>query len=182
MVGLGTLVFIAGVFAIDRDTKTQIADKRVDWIGALLVTTGLTLITFSLSDAASAGWSSPLIISLLVVGIVITGLFVCWEHYLIHHTSFPPLMPLDIWGRDHGRFAAVQVVGFLEWACFTNLVMYAMLYYQNYLGLNPLLAMYRFLPMPVTGVICNVIVALVVAAVSGAYLLGLCYQEYLNHY
>jgi hypothetical protein len=55
--------------------------------------------------------------------------------------------------------------------------MYAMLYYQNYLGLNPLLAMYRFLPMPVTGVICNVIVALVVAAVSGAYLLGLCYQQ-----
>lgn len=89
-------------------------------------------------------------------------------------------MPLDIWTRDHGRFAAIQVVGFMEWACFTNLGMYAMLYYQNYLGLSPLLAMYRFLPMPITGIICNVIVALLVGTINGAYLLGSCQFRLLH--
>lgn len=167
------MVFVAGALTIDRDTKSQASDDRVDWIGAFIVTAGLTLITFALGDAAAAGWSSPLILSLLIIGVVVLALFLGWEYYLVHRKSFPPLMPLDIWTRDHGRFAAMQVVGFMEWACFTNLTMYAMLYYQNYVGLNPLLAMIRFLPMPVTGVICNVIVALVVGRISGAYLLGL---------
>ncbi len=39
------------------------------------------------------------------------------------------------------------------------------LYYQDYLGLNPILTMVRLLPMFVTGVLCNVVVALVVGHV-----------------
>lgn len=173
MIALGAVVFVVGYFAIENDPPAPNQDKRIDWIGAFLVTSGLVLITFSLSDASSIGWSSPVIISLLIIGFILVSSFIAWEYHLTHRTSFPPLMPLDIWARDHGRFAAMQVVGFLEWACFTNLSMYAMLYYQNYLSLSPLLTMYRFLPMPVTGLICNVIVAIVVNHISGAYLLGI---------
>lgn len=173
LTGLGTAVLIAGIFAIDQDPKAQTDNDQVDWIGAFVITSGLTLTTFALTDASSASWSSPLILSLLVLGITFIGLFLAWEYYLVHHTSFPPLMPLDIWARDHGRFAAMQVVSAMEWACFMNFGMYAMLYYQNYLGLSPLLAVCRFLPMHVTGMICNIIVIFVVDTINGAYLLGL---------
>ena len=44
------------------------------------------------------------------------------------------------------------------------------LYYQDYLSLSPILTMVRLLPMSVTGVTCNVIIALVVGRVPLVYL------------
>ena len=169
---LGAAVGVAGFIAIDNDIHSSTTDKRVDWIGAALVTTGLVLLTFALSDAPASGWSSPLILILLISGVALVVCFLLWERYLLTSTSFPPLMPLDIWTRAHGRFAAMLAVAFLEWACFTTLTLWAMLYYQNYRHLSPMQTMVRFLPMPVTGVICNVVVALTVGTINGAYLLG----------
>ncbi|CAG7851836.1 SubName: Full=Related to aminotriazole resistance protein {ECO:0000313/EMBL:CCA74681.1} [Serendipita indica DSM 11827] len=157
---LGAVVCVAGFLAIDRDPHTAKTDKRVDWIGQRF-------------DGPASGWSSPLILSLLIGGVALIVCFLLWERYLINSTSFPPLMPLDIWTRAHGRFAAMLAVAFLEWACFTTLTLWAMLYYQNYQHLSPIQTMVRFLPMPVTGVICNVVVALTVGAINGAYLLAL---------
>ena len=45
------------------------------------------------------------------------------------------------------------------------------LYYQDYLGKNPILTMVRLLPMAITGVLCNVIVALFVGRVPLVYLI-----------
>lgn len=153
----------------------------MDWIGAFLVTAGLTLFIFSVSNAPISGWSSPITISLLIVGIFLVGAFIGWEYYLIHHSSFPPLMPLGIWLRDHGRFAAMQVVGFMEGVCYTALRTYIILYYQNYLGLSPLHTMYRFLPNPVAGLVCNIAVALVVGRISGAHLLSMWVINFYLH-
>lgn len=44
--------------------------------------------------------------------------------------------------------------------------------YQNYLGLSPVKTMLRFIPMFVSGAVCNFIVALVVGRISGSILLG----------
>ena len=48
----------------------------------------------------------------------------------------------------------------------------AQLYYPDYLGLNPILTMVRLLPMFVTGVMCNVVVALVVGHVPVVLLIS----------
>lgn len=157
---------------MDPDVRDPSIDKRVDWVGATLVTTGLVFVTFALSDAPAVGWSSPLILSLLIIGVALIAAFLVWEHYLTTKTSFPPLMATSIWTRANGTFAAMQGVAFLAWACFNTLIFWATLYYQNYVKLDPIHTSLRFLPMPVTGVICNVVVALVVGSISGAYLLG----------
>jgi hypothetical protein len=49
---------VLGFFVIDRDEPSTEEDRRVDWIGAALVTTGLVLIVFILSDTPSTreGW------------------------------------------------------------------------------------------------------------------------------
>jgi hypothetical protein len=176
MTGLAGVVLLGGLAAIDPDVRDPTIDKRVDWIGAALVTIGLAFVIFSLGDAPKAGWSSPLIITLLILGIVLVAMFLFWEHYLRSRTNFPPLMPLDIWTRAKGRFAAMQGVGFLALACFNAFTFWSTLYYQNYVGLDPIHTVLRFIPMPIAGVICNVIVALLVGHISGAYLLGKSWQ------
>ena len=171
---MALIVGVTGIFAIDTDPQKYKlhTSQSVDWPGAFLVTAGLVLLTFALSEAPTTGWATPLIISLLVIRVILIVLFLFWEHYVTVHHNSPPLMSLDIWTRANGRFGAMQAVAFMEWACFTASTFWAILYYQNYVRLDPIHTMIRFLPMPVTGVTCNVVVALTVGTINGAYLLG----------
>ena len=55
------LCFIGGLFAINADEPSEEKDKRVDWLGAFLVTAGLVQITFVLSQGGLAPkkWATP---------------------------------------------------------------------------------------------------------------------------
>ena len=59
--GIASLVAIGGFLTVDPDKPSEEEDKRVDWIGSTLITGGLVLIIFVLSDAAIAprGWRTP---------------------------------------------------------------------------------------------------------------------------
>jgi len=156
-------------------------DKRVDYLGSFLVTAALTLIIFVLSDATVApqGWSTPYIIVLLVLGIVLLAAFLVWQWYLEQQLDKPassrhlppPIMKLSMWTRSNGRFTVMQFIAFLEWCSFLSYNFWIQLFYQDFLGLNPILTMVRLLPMVVTGVCCNVIVALCVGRVDVVYLM-----------
>ena len=97
--------------------------------------------------------------------------FFVWEKYVAVKTSRPPLMRLELWTRANGRLAAVYMIGFVSWMGFVvslgsaglpdlqSLSYHATLFFQQIQMLNPVQAMLRFLPMTVSGIICNVIVA-----------------------
>ena len=55
------LSLIVGLFAFDPDHPSEEPDKRVDWIGAILVTSGLVLIVFVLAqgEIAPQRWKTP---------------------------------------------------------------------------------------------------------------------------
>lgn len=59
--GFSALCVIGGCLVIDRDVPTEEKDKRVDWLGGILVTTGLVLLTFVLAqgELAPQGWKTP---------------------------------------------------------------------------------------------------------------------------
>ncbi|TBU55746.1 efflux transporter [Dichomitus squalens] len=183
LTGLSALCCVGGLMSIDADIPYALPDKRIDWLGALLVTSGLVFIIFILSDGPIApdGWKTGYIIALLIVGVFLLVLFVVWERYLerMHargeETSQrwwtpPPLMPVSIWGRADGKLAAMLAIAFVQWCSFNTFIFWVQLYYQNYLNLNPILTMVRLLPMSATGIICNVIVALVVGRVPLVWL------------
>ncbi|TBU21687.1 major facilitator superfamily domain-containing protein [Dichomitus squalens] len=170
---LSALCCLGGLMFIDADIPYAFPDKRIDWLWALLVASGLVFIIFILSDGPIApdGWKTGYIITLLIVGVFLFVLFVVWEHYLerMHargeETSQrwwtpPPLMPVSIWRRADGKLAAI----------FNTFIFWVQLYYQDYLNLNPILTMVRLLPMLATGIICNMIVALVVGRVPLVWL------------
>ena len=59
--GVSSAFMILGFFVFEEDEPSTEEDKRVDWIGAALITTGLVLIVFVLSDAPTAhkSWKNP---------------------------------------------------------------------------------------------------------------------------
>ncbi|KAJ1302260.1 hypothetical protein OPQ81_001079 [Rhizoctonia solani] len=172
--GLGALTILAAALAIHKDKPSQEQDRRIDWIGALLSTIALVLLTFSLAQSSSAkdGWRTPYIPVVLVISILLLGCFVWWEHYLETRTTRPPLMYLGLWTRAKGKFAAIQLVVFFDWACFTTWQFFVTLYYQEYLGISPVDTTVRLLPMSVSGLLCNLVIALFIGRITGTVLIG----------
>ncbi|KAJ7596104.1 putative efflux transporter [Mycena floridula] len=187
--GLVTISLVSGIFTIDADTPSTELDQRVDWLGGFLVTVGLVLIVFVLGQGESAPqrWATPYIIALLVLGVLFLATFLKWQHYLdgIHGSrpsgphnlqikwTPPPLMSLKLWMRSRGRVAVIFCIAFLNFSCFMGWNYWILLYYQNYVGYSPLATVLRMLPMFVTGILCNVLVALLVGRISIIWLLGL---------
>ncbi|KAG2354796.1 major facilitator superfamily domain-containing protein [Suillus spraguei] len=168
------IIGVSGLISFDADVPSSEAVKRVDWIGASLVTTGLVLIVFVLGQGEIAGWKTPYIIVLLILGVIMLALFLVWEWKLeriidedpSRATSMwtpPPLMKLSLWARANGRMAVVLVIAFLNWSSFISWSFWVQLYYQNYLFLTPVQTMIRFIPMFIVGCLCNFFVAVVVS-------------------
>ncbi|KIK51431.1 hypothetical protein GYMLUDRAFT_50532 [Collybiopsis luxurians FD-317 M1] len=189
--GLTALSMIGGLLSFNQDEPSNEVDTRVDWIGAFLVTAGLVLIVFVLGqgEVAPKQWSTPYIIALLVIGMVLVLGFIVWQVHLeslqyasegisypdpdsrcewLSHLALrwlptpPPIMKISLWTRMHGRVAIVFCIAFLTWACFQTWLYWVTLYYQNFVGYSPLRTVVRMLPMFVTGIACNALIALCV--------------------
>ncbi|GAA6018283.1 hypothetical protein JCM10207_000790 [Rhodosporidiobolus poonsookiae] len=169
LAGLGALVGLMALFLVPAD---HAKDKTltVDWVGGALVTSAVTLLTFALADGEGApqGWKTPYIPTLLAVSILLFAAFWFYERYLERHTSRPPLMLTSIWFR--GRFAIMQLIGALGWSSFASYMFFCSLAFQNYMNLEPVLATVRFLPSSITGLVLNVIVAVLASRVSAQVL------------
>lgn len=58
---IAALIAVGGALTVDPDQPSEEEDKRVDWIGSVLITSGLVLIIYALSGGAISprGWSTP---------------------------------------------------------------------------------------------------------------------------
>lgn len=182
MTGLTVLCFVGGLISIDSNVPSCEPDKRIDWLGAFSVTAGLVLIVFVLSqgEVAPKKWATPYIIALLILGVLLLVLFILWQRYLekvqddpnaVHSVlTPPPLIKPSLWKRGEGRFAAMMIVGFVNWAAFLSWIFWVQLYYQNYLQLSVMQSVVRFFPMVVSGLLCNTFVGIMAARVPVIYL------------
>ncbi|KAL0565729.1 hypothetical protein V5O48_016292 [Marasmius crinis-equi] len=174
---------LLGLLAFEKDSPSTESDKRIDWIGASLVTSGLVLIVFVLSqgEVAPMKWKTPYIIVFLIIGLLFLVLFILWEHHLEavrkeNGTSWfptpPPLMPLSLWTRAKGRAAVVMCIACCLWASFLGWNYWILLYYQDFAHISALNTVVRMIPMFVTGILCNIFVALVAGRLPLVYLMG----------
>lgn len=182
MTGLTVLCFVGSLISIDPDVPSCDPDKRIDWLGAFSVTAGLVLIVFVLSqgELAPRKWATPYIIALIILGVLLLVLFVIWQQYLekvqddpnaVHSAlTPPPLIKPSLWKRGEGRFAAMMIIGFVNWAAFLAWIFWVQLYFQNYLQLSVIQSVVRFLPMVVSGLLCNTFVGIMAARVPVIYL------------
>ncbi|RSH91274.1 hypothetical protein EHS25_009573 [Saitozyma podzolica] len=166
MAGICFVMAIAAFFVLPRDTL-KVVDPRLDWPGAVLVTVGLVLLMFVISDGQNApnGWKTGYIIAMLILGVLFIVGFFLWERHVVYKTTRPPLMRLQLWTRANGRLASVYFIGFVSWMGFVSLSYHATLFYQQVQQVGAIGAMLRFIPCPVSGILCNVLVAQLVSRV-----------------
>jgi MFS family permease len=107
--------------------------RPLDLPGTVAVTVGLLLAIFGVSRAGEAGWSDPLAVGAVVVGVVLLVGFVLWER----RTS-ESLLPFDILATIPVWSAAVTA--FVFFGIVLAELFFTPLYMQNMLGYSPMVS------------------------------------------
>ncbi|KAI4908417.1 hypothetical protein J4E90_009042 [Alternaria incomplexa] len=143
--------------------------NTVDWIGGSLITIGLVILVFALSEGNVVGWSTPWVPVLIVLSLIIIGAFGFWQHYLEHKTERRPLMKMSIF--KNGKFTAANVLMALFFSSFNNYLIFATYWFQDYQGLSVIQTTLRFLPNGITGILVATITGQILSRVPGDYIL-----------
>ncbi|KAL7424622.1 hypothetical protein Q5752_000306 [Cryptotrichosporon argae] len=156
LAAFGVVPLVLGAFIIPRDVRarTEGENRRIDWLGGFLVTAGLLLFIFSItqSGVAADGWRTPYIPVLLIVGIALLVAFVFWERHVERNLAFPPIAKLSIFSRDHWHMSAIMASGFFTFITIGGFVYLVSLYDQDYRGYSALQTAIHILPASVTGI------------------------------
>jgi EmrB/QacA subfamily drug resistance transporter len=116
------------------------ARPRIDVLGTVLASVGLFGLVFGFSHAESAGWSAPVTLASLVLGVLLLVAFVVAEQRVA-----APLLPLRV-VADRTRavaFASVAVAGVAMFGVFLFLTYFL----QSVKGFSPVECGLAFLPM-----------------------------------
>jgi EmrB/QacA subfamily drug resistance transporter len=113
---------------------------KLDFPGILSVSGGLFALVFGFSHAQTASWTSPVTITLLVVGVVLLALF-AWLEGRVEH----PLLPLRV-VADRNRGASFLAIGIAGAAIF-GVFLFLTYYLQQIRGYSPITTGLAFLPM-----------------------------------
>ncbi|KAK9240280.1 major facilitator superfamily-domain-containing protein [Lipomyces kononenkoae] len=163
-----TFLATLGWFLIPNDPAMNWIAVReklalIDYLGALLSTSGLVLLVFALTESSVTGdgWRSPYVIALFVAGIIVMGIFVFWESKAKY-----PLMPLYIW--RYPGVALCMIIIFCGFMNFLGVVSYYMvLFFQRVRGISAILTTAYLIPQALSGILVNVLVAYTLHIVPG---------------
>ncbi|RDW87856.1 hypothetical protein BP5796_03550 [Coleophoma crateriformis] len=126
--------------------------KAVDWLGSFLIIAGTLLFLLALQlGGVDYAWSSPLIISFLVTGILLALIFVVVEWKVARY----PLMPLRTFYQPNN--IAALGVAVLHSMVLTGGSFFLPLYFQGVLGASPLMSGAYLIPLALSLSIVNVL-------------------------
>ena len=133
-------------------TYLRIAESRdpaargVDWAGVATFSASLFLLVLALLRGNEEGWGSPLIVGLFAGSAALLAAFV-----VVEMRQKNPMLPLHLFRIP--AFTGVQLASFAISASMFALFLYLTLYMQNILGLSPLEAGVRYLPLTIVVVL-----------------------------
>jgi EmrB/QacA subfamily drug resistance transporter len=113
---------------------------RLDVVGAVVVTGGLTGLTYGLIEGAVRGWSSPVVVASLAVGVVLLACVVPVER-----RAADPLLPLGIFSSL--QFRAANAITFVVYAALGGALFLLPVVLQQVAGYSPLLSGTALLPV-----------------------------------
>ncbi|KAL2845633.1 major facilitator superfamily domain-containing protein [Aspergillus pseudodeflectus] len=89
--------------------------KRIDWVGAPIISVSLALLSFVLAQITESYHSlgDTYIIVLLVIALILLPVFVAWVGYQERHGR-PALIPNSLWKNT--VFSATCIIVFFAWA------------------------------------------------------------------
>jgi EmrB/QacA subfamily drug resistance transporter len=136
------LVALAIVRMGVRESFDEQVSKRIDYLGALLVSLGLAGPVFALIEQQQVGWGDPLVYVPFAGGVVLLGLFVAHERRSGH-----PMLPLALFRSRNfsvGNVSTLGIYGGLGAATF-----FATIYLQQVAGYTPIAAGLALMPITI---------------------------------
>jgi EmrB/QacA subfamily drug resistance transporter len=150
-VGLAGLALAPVLLAESRDLRV----KRFDPLGALLVTGGLVVLVYAITQANDFGWSSWQTISLFAGGLGLLGAFAVWENRIQ-----APLFPFSIFRLR--TLTGSNVAAFLMGTMLFSMFLLLTLYMQQVLGYSAMKTGVAYLAVAGTSILwANVAASLV---------------------
>ncbi|MES0881267.1 MFS transporter [Roseibium sp. SCP14] len=107
--------------------------ERIDWLGLVLIASGMCFAIFALMEADSWGWNSPVIWTCLIAGVALLGLF-----FRVESRLDVPLIEVRLFSSP--VFTASNLTLFMTQYAKMPLFVFVALYAQTELKLTPLWA------------------------------------------
>jgi EmrB/QacA subfamily drug resistance transporter len=142
---IAALALLASLFAV-RESRDENAERKIDYLGVVLLTVGLTAVVLALIEGNDWGWGSARIIGLLVGGAVATVFFLLTESRVS-----APIVDFSFF-RSRNFIGANTVATIISFAMMGSFFFLA-IYLQDLLGFSPLETGVRFLPTTILVVI-----------------------------
>ncbi|TXT04777.1 hypothetical protein VHUM_04045 [Vanrija humicola] len=173
--GLTLIPLVLGLFVIPSDLANQETDKRIDWLGGLLITAALCLFTFSITESGIApnGWSTPYVPALLATSIVLFIVFGFWEHHVENRLSLPPIAKLSLFTRNGGKVTIVMLCAFCPFVAVAGWVYLTSVFYQEYKGYTALKTAVHTVPAAICGIFASLAVMWIVPRLRTPYVIGM---------
>jgi EmrB/QacA subfamily drug resistance transporter len=137
---------VASLLAVVRLNESYGPTTRLDLPAVGLVSGGALGIVWGLVRAGEEGWTDPITMTALLVGLLLAIGFVAWEN-----RAPAPMLPLRLFGSR--TFVAANATGFLLAASLFAAVFLASQYFQLALGFSPFGTGLRFLPWTATPIL-----------------------------
>ena len=137
-IGLGLVLFSSGLVPEGRG---ETENRHFDVLGAVLVTLGMTALTYGIVTTERLGWGALGVLAPLAAGVVLLAAFVLYEGFVARE----PLMPLSVFRLRTLR--AANTVIFLLYAAIFGFWFFQSLYMQGTLGFTALETGLAFVPM-----------------------------------
>ena len=125
-----------------QESVDEQAPHRIDYVGALLASLGLAGPVFALIEQQTYGWSDPLVLLPLLVGLVLLAAFVVHERRTDH-----PMLPPELFRSRNfsiGNLATLSVYGGLGAATF-----FPTIYLQQVAGYSAIAAGLSLVPVTI---------------------------------
>ncbi|KAF5657632.1 integral membrane protein [Fusarium heterosporum] len=136
--------------------------QEVDWVGVLIISASLALLSYVLAVVADADAKEqirkPLNLTLLCLGLTLLPAFIMWMHFQTSRGR-PALIPNKMW--TNLPFASVCAIVFFVWGSLNATEQLSALYLQDVPGFSALTSSLYFLPAPICGFLMNAAVAFV---------------------
>src|SRR3954462_2816709 len=135
-IGIGTVILAKTQAGESRDPDA----KRLDWAGLLTFSLGLFALIFGLLRGNAEGWGSGVIVGSLAAAVLLLVAFVLFEYHQDH-----AMFDLSLFRKP--AFSGVSYGTFAIGAGMFAMFLYITIYMQSVIGMTPLQAGVRFLPL-----------------------------------
>jgi EmrB/QacA subfamily drug resistance transporter len=147
---------LAMVLAVRLVPRLPTHSHRFDWLGVALSGAGMFALVFGIQEGHQYDWGrirGPISVwGLIIVGLVVLGLFVGWQHY----NRREPLVPLSLF-RDRNFSISNFAISTMSFAA-TAMGFPIMLYAQLVRGLSPTESALLLVPMATVSIVMAPIV------------------------